>query len=1444
MKGSMINMRRNKLAAWLLVVSMFLSLFSTNMGVSYAEASTVNTTDDLIKQQLDKNLAYILRTVSNPTLGTGKGEWSILSLARANYPVPSGYYDIYYNNVVKVVTDKEGVLDKAKYTEHSRLILGLTSIGKDVSDVGGYNQLVKLADYKSVISQGLNGPVYALIALDSNNYAIPQVAGINELTTREKLIQYILDKEVKKDTNDAGGWTLFGNVPDPDMTAMTVQSLAPYYNKQEAVTAAVDRAMSWLSQAQKGDGGFASSGTVNAESTAQVVVALTELGIDPQKDVRFVKNGKSSIDALLTFALPDGGFKHLATGGANGLATDQGTYALVSYDRFVNGKNRLYDMTDVFGGQPEQPEQPDVPDVPDVPEVPEVPDVPDVPEVPNVPHGIELSLPAGAQPKVDIPQDDQDYIIPITAGDSDKEISIAIPDGKNSKVSVNLPLNSSLPKIVTAKGIVSLVIPKAAQILSGDASALELISPTNLTGTGLNEIINAIVPNEKKLDAVVQAFSMGGHTRIEFSEFVTITFTGMSGKDAAYIESGLPYAIAKFASDLEGMNSGKSEYAFDSGNDLIVKTKHFTDYIAYTSSLIETPGNGEGTAPVPQPKQYVTLSVDKLTINKGYVVPATSVELQSGDTVWTVFQRVLNNNHISYDYKWYEDYGSVYVKSIAGDGELNHGEGSGWMYNVNSWYPNYGADNYILKNGDVIQWRYTTNYGIDLGVNPDNWEKPVPPNGSGIFNPNDSTPVIEVPKDIRTDYILNIAKEQRNTDNITINIPNVKSKIILNLKDVIDGVPRITATKGDISVVIEKGTQLKTDNASLELISTIDPNDAQILKLIKGNLSDSDKLSKINHAFMMGHSTNPTLFDKPLTLIIKGGKYQLLAFIEGDKLTSIRIYESEEAGIQATKDQEKQTYAFVKGNDLYIRTNHFTSFVSYTVSQADSVEAVDLKKLYADADTISSWSYKAISEATQNGFVQGSNGKFNPKSTITRAEFTKILVSVLDLDTRSDKAISFTDVAQKEWFYPYVNAAYKDGFITGFNDKFNPNDNITREQMAATLIRALAIKPTTPTTAIKDIHAASVWAKTDVETIVALELMLGNDNQFKPKDFVTREMAAVVAVRAYDYKKGNKDSGQEAVGKIENNEVKKYIQETAAFLQRAVADPSVASIGGEWTVLGLARSDVKVPDEYYAKYYANLEATLKEKSGKLHDVKYTEYDRVILALTSMGKNIDHVAGYHLSEPLADFDTLIKQGINGPIFALIALDSKPYEIPLVDGIKTQTTREMLMDYILGREIDGGGWALASTAVEPDPDMTAMVIQGLAPYYQADPMVKKAVDRGVDWLSKAQKANGGYASWDSINSESIAQVIIALTSLGIDPHKDSRFIKNGHSVVDALLSFAAPDGGFYHLKQGGVDNGGAKPGEVDLMASDQALCALVAYDRFVNGQNRLYDMTDVK
>jgi len=275
--------------------------------------------------------------------------------------------------------------------------------------------------------------------------------------------------------------------------------------------------------------------------------------------------------------------------------------------------------------------------------------------------------------------------------------------------------------------------------------------------------------------------------------------------------------------------------------------------------------------------------------------------------------------------------------------------------------------------------------------------------------------------------------------------------------------------------------------------------------------------------------------------------------------------------------------------------------------------------------------------------------------------------------------------------------------------------------------------------------------------------------------------------------------------------------------------------GDEWKILGLARSGAQVSDALYSTYYDNLVKAVKACDGVLSKRKYTEYSRTILAVTAIGKNPKNVGGYNLLEKLADFEQVKWQGINGSIFALIALDSKAYEIPKVKGVKVQTTRDLLIQDILSQEIEGGGFALSGSV--PDADITAMALQALSGYMNRKD-VKAAVERGLSVLSDMQKADGTYDSWGTKNSESISQVIVALCSLSLNPAKDERFIRNDKSTIDGLLSFYDAGGGFRHVNEA-VE--GYKP-EVNSMASEQAYYALTAYDRFVKGKPSLYDMTD--
>lgn len=268
------------------------------------------------------------------------------------------------------------------------------------------------------------------------------------------------------------------------------------------------------------------------------------------------------------------------------------------------------------------------------------------------------------------------------------------------------------------------------------------------------------------------------------------------------------------------------------------------------------------------------------------------------------------------------------------------------------------------------------------------------------------------------------------------------------------------------------------------------------------------------------------------------------------------------------------------------------------------------------------------------------------------------------------------------------------------------------------------------------------------------------------------------------------------------------------------------TFGSEWLVIALARSGRDVPDSYYD----SVVKAVQSAKGQLSDKKSTEYARTILALTAIGKDPADVGGYDLLARLADMDDVTYQGINGAIFALLALDSGKYDVPAAAEGGTQVTRDGLVAYILAQQLSDGGWALSGTSA--DPDVTAMALQALAPYRTGDETVDAAVDKGVQLLSDMQLADGGYSSWGTLNSESCAQVLIALATLGIDPVSDSRFVKNGLTVLDALLAYAV-SGGFRHT----VD------GEADAIATEQALCALTAYARLLDGKTALYDMTDV-
>ena len=259
----------------------------------------------------------------------------------------------------------------------------------------------------------------------------------------------------------------------------------------------------------------------------------------------------------------------------------------------------------------------------------------------------------------------------------------------------------------------------------------------------------------------------------------------------------------------------------------------------------------------------------------------------------------------------------------------------------------------------------------------------------------------------------------------------------------------------------------------------------------------------------------------------------------------------------------------------------------------------------------------------------------------------------------------------------------------------------------------------------------------------------------------------------------------------------------------------------DWSILQLARSG-NLTDAMRQDYLASLAEKLRACGGVLDKSYYTQYSRTILALTACGENARDFAGYDLTAPLANYDQTVWQGVNGAAFALIAMDSVSYGF----AASGTSSRARLVAYLLAQELPGGGWDYSGKTA--DPDQTAMVLQALAPY-QSNTAVKNAVSLGVQRLSKLQNDDGGYTSWGYTSSESCSQVVLTLCALGISMD-DSRFVKNGHSVLDKLLTYQLSDGSFCHEDS------------YDAYATMQALCALSAAVRQQAGKRAFFTMTD--
>lgn len=481
---------------------------------------------------------------------------------------------------------------------------------------------------------------------------------------------------------------------------------------------------------------------------------------------------------------------------------------------------------------------------------------------------------------------------------------------------------------------------------------------------------------------------------------------------------------------------------------------------------------------------------------------------------------------------------------------------------------------------------------------------------------------------------------------------------------------------------------------------------------------------------------------------------------------------------------------------------------SYTAANGQLYDGAEIRVIFSEgynygADIGSMWS----DNNTTLTALKFSDGELDKTFASDTTEYTLTLSGVTDITVTPTAANkNFQVRTYKNTYAPESKADYKrsqsidvvdgDKLIIGVGDPAWPSANSGQTVTKYTV----NIKSDKTPDNEKDAAAAE-------ELIKAIdEVKLENED------------AIVAAQTAYlrlndDAKKlvADSDKLEKAVKlleKLKNNVIPGDFDEMFTSTAERLSKEE-AAVGNEWKVIGLARAD-KLSDAAKASFKESLEKYVSEAEGdKLKDRYSTENSKESIAAAAIAVDPAKVSGKDILTPVTDKDFVSIQGITGQIWANTALTGL--------GKDAAYTKELL-----AAQLESG--AFSYDGKTEDVDITAMTITALA----KDPAAKDAVAKAIEWLASKQGEDGSYG-----NCESTAQVIIALTSAGVDIENDERFVKNSANLIDGLAVYYLGKGEFTHLKGGAYDG----------MSTEQAFLALTSYYRFANSKTALYDFSDI-
>lgn len=730
-----MNIRKRIIAITLAVL-----MFGASLGANaLAGQSYTSGEQQLIlsmQTAIQQGAAYMLNPVGNYypenglTFGTLQGDWAAFALGRSGLAIPYDVWGTYSANSRKDIANEiESVWAKhsdvttlpllhyRKRTENMRAIIGYTALGLNPKNVAGYDITRALGNYTDIVWQGINATIFALISLDTLDYEMPQltaeelaqgVHGEAVQATREKLVKRIMSQELAgggwvldtgfevEDDPDSGSFTPSADKADPDITAMAIQALARYSSQtvtingiEKNVGESIDKALNVLGAMQKSAGDFDSWGTTNCESTAQVLMALLAMGIDPLEDERFItSSGNTLINGILKYHVAGSGFKHIATGSVDAMATDQAMYALVAYDRFLKGQNYIYNMSDNL-----QPHSISVD--------------------PSCSASLSTAEQAAQGESVTVYAQNGNLLNAVKVYLYQSEISFA-----NGIMQVSWEVTPTYQEAdISADGLsASFKMPNVPVLIKAESGeGGQTAEKHGFIQTSVNGTVR--VSKEQAAAGETILINPKPLKGYEYAEG-TISASGPNGE----------------ALTLSKNASGGWEFVMPNGNVTLYAEFNEAQIIGSVTISVEKFTLGQGY--IIEPMQVPLYQNDSVSLVLTRLLDEFSMEyvLGPGATVENAFYLAAlcdgSDPGEPIDPPQYildaieADYGELdYIRYGESLGEFDYAQQAGWMYSVNGGFPNYAASAYStdsainpLKDGDVIRWQFTLwGYGSDIG---------------------------------------------------------------------------------------------------------------------------------------------------------------------------------------------------------------------------------------------------------------------------------------------------------------------------------------------------------------------------------------------------------------------------------------------------------------------------------------------------------------------------------------------------------------------------------------------------------------------------------------------------------------------------------------------------------------------------------------------------------